>query len=1025
MAAEAQLPLYLSRGPSNDDDNSSSPPLDDDERESSRQSFPATVRESYASTWTTATSKRESLRGPPPPLPPKPTSWTIGIQPPPLQRGKSTSDLDALAAQRADDEPQQEVVLPAEDKGSPAQEQGSPSQWLDIMFGHSEGQHAPSLSRSTSTGASNPFPSAPRIPPRPTPPPPTRLESPAPNSSSQRAPSPQIQLTASPSLPNLTPSPPPPPLPARPLPPPTRQPSSSLPPPSSTASATSALNTLNQSIQHLKLKDRFAAGVGFGREWGGKGRNKVQEGWRVGQAAVSAAGGGGRPGSAGGSAERTTLGTSPTEDSAFGVAAGGRARSTSPLPSTILGHRIPRNAPQLAFGLPLPSVVESTRVREEGGAVHRKRDDDPVTGDEARRWLPSVALRCLQYLEEWGRTEEGVYRVPGRSNLVTQLRALFTSGIDLDLREIHPGDLDPHAVASLFKSWLREIPESLLSPALEGKVEEMCMKELGYSASVSQFLGQGGGQRASGGAAPGGGGGAATTGMVDGRAPRAFLEELRKVFAEEMEAEYFYLLRALSYHLARLASHSGTNKMTLSNLRLILSPTLRLSPVFLQILVEEREIIFGKTNESARSRESSESNPPRSPVLVGAGARGSPSSLSSSTSGFPLTPSLHSTSAPPTPSSSDFPPRATRTPIADRFVSTFAPPAPVAGGSPGGRSSNGSAGGSEFATSIDSPPLSAGLSPMTAHFPGSTSPKLGGGGGPPVPPPKPFIPSRTTAAQACTTGAGGGFFGNRSPVLGGNSSAFGGGGAAAAGTRKASVTSLTDGGESTTASKKDPTPSQSQPQSASTPTTRPAYPPRSSSANSLNTRRGAVGGNSLGGGIDALSSRRGAVTPVEFESEGLRGLGVVVGGGEEGGKERLRERRGSVEERQGQRDRQWSDDTDSASGSLGATAGAGRHQIPRKPVPRRASLGDQSSSSIRASLESSRPSVESTRSFASSTSSSAPAPRAPIALPSLELPAGLGLGLGVGSLEAGKAGENGEDGWGLLSVEERRRFFGG
>lgn len=52
-----------------------------------------------------------------------------------------------------------------------------------------------------------------------------------------------------------------------------------------------------------------------------------------------------------------------------------------------------------------------------------------------------------------------------------------------------------------------------------------------------------------------------------------------------------------SYHLARLASHSGANKMTLSNLRLILSPTLRLSPIFLQILVEEREILFGKLNE--------------------------------------------------------------------------------------------------------------------------------------------------------------------------------------------------------------------------------------------------------------------------------------------------------------------------------------------------------------------------------------------------------------------------------------------
>lgn len=135
----------------------------------------------------------------------------------------------------------------------------------------------------------------------------------------------------------------------------------------------------------------------------------MQEGWRVGQAAVN--GGGGRPGSAGGG-ER--LGTSPTEEVGFGGAAGlavGRARSTSPLPSTILGHRIPKNSPYLAFGLPLVEVVETTRVKDEGGiTLHRKKDDDPVTGDESRRWLPSVAFRCLQYLEEWGKTEEGVYR---------------------------------------------------------------------------------------------------------------------------------------------------------------------------------------------------------------------------------------------------------------------------------------------------------------------------------------------------------------------------------------------------------------------------------------------------------------------------------------------------------------------------------------------------------------------------------------------------------------------------------------
>lgn len=70
----------------------------------------------------------------------------------------------------------------------------------------------------------------------------------------------------------------------------------------------------------------------------------------------------------------------------------------------------------------------------------------------------------------------------------------------------------------------------------------MSIEALGCGAGGGTFLG--GGQRGSAGPGAGGVGGAA--GLVDGRAPRGFLEELRKVFAEEMEAEFFYLLRALS-----------------------------------------------------------------------------------------------------------------------------------------------------------------------------------------------------------------------------------------------------------------------------------------------------------------------------------------------------------------------------------------------------------------------------------------------------------------------------------------------
>jgi hypothetical protein len=47
-------------------------------------------------------------------------------------------------------------------------------------------------------------------------------------------------------------------------------------------------------------------------------------------------------------------------------------------------------------------------------------------------------------------------RISGRATHVAKLRAEFDTGADFDMRECEPGDLDPHAVASIFKTFLRE-----------------------------------------------------------------------------------------------------------------------------------------------------------------------------------------------------------------------------------------------------------------------------------------------------------------------------------------------------------------------------------------------------------------------------------------------------------------------------------------------------------------------------------------------------------------------------------------
>ena len=90
------------------------------------------------------------------------------------------------------------------------------------------------------------------------------------------------------------------------------------------------------------------------------------------------------------------------------------------------------------------------------------------------RLLPALVLRCAQHLLSWGVQEEGLFRyalvkfrglgsgaylhyfrVSGRASQVSRLRAEFDQGVDYNLVESDPCDVDPHVISSLFKAYLR------------------------------------------------------------------------------------------------------------------------------------------------------------------------------------------------------------------------------------------------------------------------------------------------------------------------------------------------------------------------------------------------------------------------------------------------------------------------------------------------------------------------------------------------------------------------------------------
>ncbi|XP_068012588.1 rho GTPase-activating protein 25 [Melanerpes formicivorus] len=72
--------------------------------------------------------------------------------------------------------------------------------------------------------------------------------------------------------------------------------------------------------------------------------------------------------------------------------------------------------------------------------------------------VPILVQKCAEFILQQGLAEEGIFRLPGQDTLVRQLREAFDAGERPSFRR----DTDVHTVASLFKLYLRELPEPVV-----------------------------------------------------------------------------------------------------------------------------------------------------------------------------------------------------------------------------------------------------------------------------------------------------------------------------------------------------------------------------------------------------------------------------------------------------------------------------------------------------------------------------------------------------------------------------------
>ena len=184
--------------------------------------------------------------------------------------------------------------------------------------------------------------------------------------------------------------------------------------------------------------------------------------------------------------------------------------------------------------------------------------------------LPAIVYRCIEYLEaKKAETEEGIYRLSGSSAMIKGLKDRFDIEGDVNLVQIDER-WDPHAIAGLLKTFLRELPTSLLTMDLHPR-----------------FLAVMGGSHVSH-------GWLISVDLIDSSARVAELSRL----VSELPPPNYALLRALTAHLILIVRNSSINKMTLRNIGIVFSPTLGIPAGIFSELVTHFGAIFDDEVES-------------------------------------------------------------------------------------------------------------------------------------------------------------------------------------------------------------------------------------------------------------------------------------------------------------------------------------------------------------------------------------------------------------------------------------------
>ncbi|OTA98435.1 hypothetical protein M426DRAFT_325973 [Hypoxylon sp. CI-4A] len=212
--------------------------------------------------------------------------------------------------------------------------------------------------------------------------------------------------------------------------------------------------------------------------------------------------------------------------------------SSSPQQSGAIGYQPPTRGEQspVRSGSPSGAVVP---VPKPEASISR----GPVFGISLERLyenskgpVPMVVYQCIQAVDLFGLTVEGIYRLSGSTAHVNKLKHLFDTNEDapiLDFRNPENFFHDVNSVAGLLKQFLRDLPDPLLTSEHYAGFIEAAKND-------------------------------------DDTVRRDSLHAI----INGMPDPNYATLRALALHLHRVIEHSAVNRMNSQNLAIVFGPTL-------------------------------------------------------------------------------------------------------------------------------------------------------------------------------------------------------------------------------------------------------------------------------------------------------------------------------------------------------------------------------------------------------------------------------------------------------------------